>query len=447
MSMSRRRLWGMMGLVSIILSIFVIGNRQLGQPATASSEPVTPFLRSPYYGSPEVTSWMDHRYPTYNRDPNDTNPAMVRYDGETWPSAPVLTCDTGENCYDGHDGIDFYHSIPSPYFQILAADDGVVTEAGWQNPLNHDAGFGMYILIAHDNGYETLYGHLSAIGVGIDPAVPQAVRAGDQIGTAGQTGNVTGVHLHFTVLRNGVEVDPYGWQPANPVTTPDPWVEEGGEESTFLWSDGDQVGEPFPLPEYAVGYLIPPGHPNFAVSCDTAPDCPLWFYQSSGAKAVYYTCVNGWVGDYQAQWQPNLADGGLYEVLVNVPPHEELAQANPRYQVYYGDGLVRNVVLVDQRTANGNNWVSLGIYPFEAGGDGRVLVTNATGEVNPTSCDGNPANDVLFSVGSAWFLRIIRSEVFLPLAGVFDGVLSPQATPFSSEAYPVSTAVPFVPYP
>ena len=94
-----------------------------------------------------------------------------------------------------HRGIDI--ARPSNY-TLKAADNGVVTFAGW------DGTYGNKVVIDHNNGYETVYAHLSSIGV----SVGQVVAQGSKIGVMGSTGNSTGTHLHFEVLQNGALVNP-----------------------------------------------------------------------------------------------------------------------------------------------------------------------------------------------------------------------------------------------
>ena len=60
------------------------------------------------------------------------------------------------------------------------------------------------IIIKHNNGYETLYAHLSSIDVSVGQTVPQ----GTKIGVMGSTGRSTGIHLHFEVFKNGTNIDP-----------------------------------------------------------------------------------------------------------------------------------------------------------------------------------------------------------------------------------------------
>lgn len=65
-------------------------------------------------------------------------------------------------------------------------------------------GYGNYIIIRHENGLETVYGHLSKIIISED----QYVKAGDPIGLAGNTGRSFGSHLHFETRYMGVPINP-----------------------------------------------------------------------------------------------------------------------------------------------------------------------------------------------------------------------------------------------
>ncbi|MGZ9585942.1 peptidoglycan DD-metalloendopeptidase family protein [Paenibacillus marinisediminis] len=93
-----------------------------------------------------------------------------------------------------HKGLDMTSSDKT----ISAADEGVIEYAGWKN------GYGNCIIIDHNNGYKTLYGHLSKITV----EEGQIVEQGEQIGIMGSTGNSTGTHLHFEIHKNGEVVNP-----------------------------------------------------------------------------------------------------------------------------------------------------------------------------------------------------------------------------------------------
>jgi len=106
----------------------------------------------------------------------------------------VVTQKFGETITDskGHTGIDLWQPIGTP---VYAAESGDVLAAGIINNSYGNSQYGKCILIDHKNGYYTFYAHLNTILV----QVGQSVLAGAQIGTVGQTGNVTGPHLHFEV--------------------------------------------------------------------------------------------------------------------------------------------------------------------------------------------------------------------------------------------------------
>ena len=81
----------------------------------------------------------------------------------------------------------------------VAADSGVVIHAGWDT-----TGYGNMVMIDHQNGFKTLYGHLSVISV----VIGQHVNKGDVIGRMGSDGHSTGPHTHFEIYENGVRVNP-----------------------------------------------------------------------------------------------------------------------------------------------------------------------------------------------------------------------------------------------
>lgn len=84
---------------------------------------------------------------------------------------------------------------------IVAADGGRVVSSGWKN------GYGNCIEIDHGGGIHTLYGHASALLV----SAGQSVSKGQAIARVGSTGNSTGPHCHFEVIRNGTKVNPLGY--------------------------------------------------------------------------------------------------------------------------------------------------------------------------------------------------------------------------------------------
>jgi murein DD-endopeptidase MepM/ murein hydrolase activator NlpD len=106
---------------------------------------------------------------------------------------------------DFHTGLDFAVPHGSPVF---AASDGIVLSTAW------GGGYGNLIKIQHANSVQTWYAHLSAFSVQPN----QRVKAGEQIGSVGSTGNSTGPHLHFEVRVNGTPRDPEPWLPAHGVS-------------------------------------------------------------------------------------------------------------------------------------------------------------------------------------------------------------------------------------
>ena len=106
-----------------------------------------------------------------------------------------ITSEFGPRWGTNHNGMDIAANSGTA---VYAADGGRVVLAEWYG------GYGNCIMIEHGNGYKTLYGHLSYIGV----KDGQYVNQGDTIGQVGSTGNSTGPHLHFEVYSNGSRIDP-----------------------------------------------------------------------------------------------------------------------------------------------------------------------------------------------------------------------------------------------
>ena len=96
---------------------------------------------------------------------------------------------------DWHPGIDIAVDYGTP---VYASAAGYVQQSGWYG------GYGKYIRLSHDFGYETAYGHMSRLAV----SAGSFVKKGEIIGYVGSTGYSTGPHLHFEVLKNGEQVNP-----------------------------------------------------------------------------------------------------------------------------------------------------------------------------------------------------------------------------------------------
>lgn len=128
-------------------------------------------------------------------------------DGYIWPtnSTRVVTSPYGERwCpfhgYESHNGADIDAARGSA---VLAAKSGRVIQAGW------NGGYGISVMIAHDDGITTLYGHMDGCSV----SVGQTVSQGETIGICGNTGNSSGAHIHYTMYKNGGTIDPLPYLP------------------------------------------------------------------------------------------------------------------------------------------------------------------------------------------------------------------------------------------
>lgn len=169
-----------------------------------------------------ISSFFDHKYPLlgyrYYSEPSEDATTIVNFYGLNL-SPPKLY-------YSSHDGIDFALKYGT---EITAVCDGVA-EYGYDK-----GGLGYFVKLTHTNGYQTIYGHLQEHSD--DPIVN--VFEGDVIGKVGMSGNTSGPHLHFTVIRDldndgdfsddipQGKTDPFGWQN---ILFSDPW-------NNYTWED------------------------------------------------------------------------------------------------------------------------------------------------------------------------------------------------------------------
>ena len=193
---------------------------------TPGAEPISDW-RPPLYPVPWAISPHDHFYFIRPIAANEVN----------WPLASYR--------YGGiffrdvvHSGVD----IPGPTgTPILAAGNGHVIWAdwgffsGWRE--NKNDPYGMAVVIEHDFGYQgeplyTIYAHMSRI----DVVEGQWIKAGEQIGLVGDTGQTTGSHLHFEV-RVGENDFYHTYNPELWIAPPQGW----GVLSGFV---GNKRGEP-----------------------------------------------------------------------------------------------------------------------------------------------------------------------------------------------------------
>ncbi|MFW6270921.1 MAG: M23 family metallopeptidase [Bacillota bacterium] len=106
-----------------------------------------------------------------------------------WRTSP----NTGENEF--HEGLDIGVWTGTP---VMVTADGEVSYTGWKS------GYGYTIEVQHKFGFVTRYAHLDKIKVRNE----QQVTRGEVIGLSGNSGNSTGPHLHYEVLKDGVPQDP-----------------------------------------------------------------------------------------------------------------------------------------------------------------------------------------------------------------------------------------------
>jgi murein DD-endopeptidase MepM/ murein hydrolase activator NlpD len=94
-----------------------------------------------------------------------------------------------------HAGVDLKGAVGDP---IYATGDGTVERCDFYG------GYGNAVVLNHRSGFQSLYGHLSAVNV----VQGQQVKAGDVIGFLGSTGRSTGPHLHYEIRKDGEDISP-----------------------------------------------------------------------------------------------------------------------------------------------------------------------------------------------------------------------------------------------
>ena len=96
---------------------------------------------------------------------------------------------------ESHPGIDIAVPLGTP---VRASGGGSVSAAGY------DPDYGLFVLLRHPSGYETMYGHLSRLVA----AEGDEVQAGQVIGLSGNSGRSSAPHLHFEIRHDDKSVDP-----------------------------------------------------------------------------------------------------------------------------------------------------------------------------------------------------------------------------------------------
>ena len=142
-------------------------------------------------------NWNNERVHAYGNTVNVPDSFRIDLTGFCMPTTHTkITSKCGPRWRRMHNGLDIKVYIGDT---IRAAFDGRVRMVKYER-----RGYGKYVVIRHDNGLETIYGHLSKQIVKED----EYVKAGDPIGLGGNTGRSTGSHLHFETRFLGEVINP-----------------------------------------------------------------------------------------------------------------------------------------------------------------------------------------------------------------------------------------------
>ncbi len=396
--------------VAILLCGILLSAR--GASAELSRAParlVAPFLYPPYPGTASQESIFDHSTPNYtfdNRivvftgDKADKDCPSPAPPGTPPPQAGVCNAGVGGYWsyslgdwvyYDGHDGVDYGISYRPVY---AAADADQVVYAGWWDPQNHKINLGIYVRLHHSNGYNTYYGHMSAISVQAC-SLPgcASVSHGTMLGISGTTGNSSGPHLHLLVRNpSNKSVDPYGWTGAGA----DPWLNNQKESlwvaypslayyGAQIYPSGDALAYPA---RPSTGIIVDDG----TLAFDETPD-GCWSQVNAGSAQngrMSFSKPRTTAPTCAGQWNfPQGSNDGVYSVYVRIPA----IQATTEGAVY----TVRHAGRSDQVVINQqvfpniyyvtDGWVYIGGYNFTGAGGEYVELTNRTQDESAAIAD------------------------------------------------------------
>jgi murein DD-endopeptidase MepM/ murein hydrolase activator NlpD len=150
----------------------------------AATLPVAPAIRARVAGS--------GRRP----EPGPSIPTLWPLDDPGYVTRGQATPGPGGNTgEEAHPGMDI--AVPTGS-RVRASGGGTVLQSG------EEAEYGLFVLLEHPDGYQTMYGHLSRVTV----ATGQAVDAGQVVGLSGDTGRSSAPHLHFEIRHDGQPIDP-----------------------------------------------------------------------------------------------------------------------------------------------------------------------------------------------------------------------------------------------
>ena len=142
-------------------------------------------------------NWSNQYVHAYGKDVIIPETYTIDLTGFHMPTPSTrITSPFGPRWRRMHNGLDLKVNIGDT---IVAAFDGKVRIVKYER-----RGYGKYVVIRHDNGLETVYGHLSKQLVEEN----QLAKAGEVIGLGGNTGRSTGSHLHFETRFLGIAINP-----------------------------------------------------------------------------------------------------------------------------------------------------------------------------------------------------------------------------------------------
>mgnify|MGYP005835662859 CR=1 FL=1 len=215
--------------------LLALGAEQLKKLSISPEIAENPIFRIPFETGNQldliekISSFFDHQYPllgySFYKEPSQEQDSTLNFLGVK-DTQPRLY-------YSSHNGIDFALDFNVP---VLAA------EAGTAKYYYQPKGLGNAIKIRHANGFETVYGHLQKENIVTTDS--KEVGKGEIIGYVGSTGNSTGPHLHFEVIKGKIPdgfVDPFSFLSK---LLRDPWEffefedSQGthkGTKSEYLW--------------------------------------------------------------------------------------------------------------------------------------------------------------------------------------------------------------------
>ena len=164
------------------------------KPAVAAAKPAADAPTVASYTPPKKDKLVEQAEESAAPAPNATGIDRMR-----WPVRGRVVANYGKGGGKANDGIDI--SVPEGT-PVKAAENGVVIYAG--DGLKE---FGNTVLVRHENGLVTVYGHASELKV----QRGQKVKRGDEIALSGMSGSTDAPKLHFEVRKNSTPVDPSGY--------------------------------------------------------------------------------------------------------------------------------------------------------------------------------------------------------------------------------------------